>query len=186
MLLRLVRSLILLCVVLMGFNTQANAQALNSPVIASATSDFSATTSFSAAADFSAAISLSNVSAIHATPVQHQHIASVLSTTPADTVFHSDTPISIPEHSYQFILPENSSSSSTGRFVLNQPEPDYQVEIELSIPAYPSFVIGYSVSISPQQCWLTQAAMPRSRISGWKDSNQLYAQRVYPRMATFS
>jgi hypothetical protein len=162
MLLRLVRSLILLCVVLMGFNTQANAQALNSPVIASATSDFSAT------------------------PVQHNPVASLLSTTTSDNVFRSDIPISIPEHSYQFTLPENSSSSSTGRFVLNQPEPDYQVEIELSIPACPSLIIGYAVIISPHQRWLTQAVMSRSRISGWKDSNQLYAQRVYPRVTAFA
>jgi hypothetical protein len=174
MLLRFVRSLILLCVVLMGFNTQANAQAFNSPVIASA------------ASDFSTAISLNNVSAIHATPVQNNPIASLLSTTAPDTLFRSDIPISIPEHSYQFTLPENSSSSSTGRFVLNQPEPDYQVEIELSIPACPSLIIGYAVIISPHQCWLMQAAMSRSKISGWKDSNQLYAQRVYPRVTAFA
>ncbi|WP_232784048.1 hypothetical protein [Moritella sp. Urea-trap-13] len=87
-------------------------------------------------------------------------------------------------HNYEFTLTETSRYSSTGRLVLNNPEPDYQVEIELSIPPSPSFVIGYAVNFNLYQYWLTSTSFSKSRISGWKDSNLLYSHRLYPAVIT--
>lgn len=89
-------------------------------------------------------------------------------------------------HRYEFTLPETSRFSSTGRLLLNNPEPDYQVEIELSVPPSPSFVIGYAVNLRFYQHWLTRASLTNSRISGWKDSNLLYSHRQYPDGIAFS
>lgn len=88
-------------------------------------------------------------------------------------------------HSYEFTLTETSRYSSTGRLLLSNPEPDYQIEIELSIPPSPPLVIGYAVNINFYQHWLTRSSLPKSRISGWKDSNLLYSHREYPDVITF-
>ncbi|WP_026006124.1 hypothetical protein [Moritella dasanensis] len=82
-------------------------------------------------------------------------------------------------HNYEFALTDTTRYSSAGRLVLNNPEPDYQVEIELSIPPSPSLVIGYAVNVNFSQYWLTRSSS-KSRISGWKDSNLLYSHRQYP------
>jgi len=83
-------------------------------------------------------------------------------------------------HSYEFALAETSRYTSAGRLVLNNPKPDYQIEIELSIPPSASLVIGYAVNINFAQYWLTTTSFSKSRISGWKDSNLLYSHRQYP------
>lgn len=93
---------------------------------------------------------------------------------------------SSPRHTYEFALTETSRYTSAGRLVLNNPEPDYQIEIELSIPPSPSFVIGYAVNINFYQYWLTHISLSKSRISGWKDSNLLYSHRQYPAVITFA
>lgn len=93
--------------------------------------------------------------------------------------------VSLPIHAYEFALTETSRYTSAGRLLLNNPEPDYQIEIELSIPPSPSFVIGYAVNINFYQHWLTQISCSKSRLSGWKDSNLLYSHRQYPAVITF-
>ncbi|WP_255554634.1 hypothetical protein [Moritella sp. 24] len=90
------------------------------------------------------------------------------------------------DHSYQYALPEPTRYASNGGLTLNDPEPDYQVEIELSIPLSPSFVIGYAVNINHDLYWLTDMSSSRTRISGWKDSNLLYSHRQYPAVITFA
>lgn len=92
---------------------------------------------------------------------------------------------SSPSRSYQYALAESSRYSSAGRLLLNNPEPDYQIEIELSIPPSPSLVIGYAVNVNLEQYWLTSTSFSKSRISGWKDSNLLYSHRQYPDVITF-
>jgi len=87
-------------------------------------------------------------------------------------------------HSYEFALAETSRYTSAGRLVLNNPKPDYQIEIELSIPPSASLVIGYAVNINFTQYWLTTTSFSKSRISGWKDSNLLYSHRQYPAVIT--
>jgi hypothetical protein len=95
------------------------------------------------------------------------------------------TPISSSTHTYEFALTETSRYSSAGRLLLNTPKPDYQVEIELSIPPSPSLVIGYAVNINFYQHWLTHISFSKSRLSGWKDSNLLYSHRQYPAVIRF-
>lgn len=87
-------------------------------------------------------------------------------------------------HTYEFALAETSRYTSTGRLLLNNPKSDYQIEIELSIPPSPSLVIGYAVNINFEQYWLTRTSFSKSRISGWKDSNLLYSHRQYPAVIT--
>ncbi|KXO14200.1 hypothetical protein AKG98_276 [Moritella sp. JT01] len=93
-------------------------------------------------------------------------------------------PVSSPTHAYEFALTETSRYTSAGRLRLNNPEPDYQIEIELSIPPSASLVIGYAVNINFEQYWLTGTSFSKSRISGWKDSNLLYSHRQYPAVIT--
>jgi len=88
-------------------------------------------------------------------------------------------------HTYEFVLTETSRYISTGRLLLDDPKPDYQIEIELSIPASASLVIGYAVNINFEQYWLIGTSFSKSRISGWKDSNLLYSHRQYPAVITF-
>jgi hypothetical protein len=87
-------------------------------------------------------------------------------------------------HNYEFALTETTRYSSAGRLLLNNPEPDYQVEIELSIPPSPSFVIGYAINFNFEQYWLTHTSSSKSRISGWKDCNLLYSHRQYRTVMT--
>ena len=93
-------------------------------------------------------------------------------------------PLSSSRHTYEFALTETSRYTSTGRLLLDNPKPDYQVEIELSIPPSASLVIGYAVNINFEQYWLTSTSFSKSRISGWKDSNLLYSHRQYPAVIT--
>ena len=93
-------------------------------------------------------------------------------------------PISSSRHTYEFTLTETSRYTSTGRLLLDNPKPDYQIEIELSIPPSASLVIGYTVNINFEQYWLTGTSFSKSRISGWKDSNLLYSHRQYPAVIT--
>ena len=93
-------------------------------------------------------------------------------------------PISSSRHTYEFTLTETSRYTSTGRLLLDNPKPDYQIEIELSIPPSASLVIGYTVNINFEQYWLTGTYFSKSRISGWKDSNLLYSHRQYPAVIT--
>ncbi len=106
-------------------------------------------------------------------------------TTYQDTCESEQPPISSPIHTYEFALTETSRYTSAGRLLLNNPKPDYQIEIELPIPASPSLVIGYAVNINFHQHWLTHISRSRSRLSGWKDSNLLYSHRLYPAVITF-
>lgn len=93
---------------------------------------------------------------------------------------------SSPTRSYQYALPEPVRYANAGGLILSEPEPDYQVEIELSIPLSASFVIGYAVNATHNLHWLMHTCFSKSRISGWKDSNLLYSHRQYPDLITFA
>lgn len=157
MLSRFIRCFILLFVMVVGFNAQASTQVAVSKLITSLPSF---------------------------TP------ASLLVNTNEDSRVSQDLgeseqpPISSKtRHNYEFALTDTTRYSSAGRLVLNNPEPDYQVEIELSIPPSPSLVIGYAINVNFEQYWLTSSSS-KSRISGWKDSNLLYSHRQYPAVTT--
>ncbi|WP_198437925.1 hypothetical protein [Moritella sp. F3] len=164
MLARFVRCFTLLFIIVVGFNAQANTQlavSKTAPVTLSATllSSFSPTSLF--------------VYANEDTGVNQ------------DLGESEQPPISSKtRHNYEFALTETTRYSSAGRLLLNNPEPDYQVEIELSIPPSPSFVIGYAVNFNFEQYWLTNTSSSKSRISGWKDCNLLYSHRQYPTVMT--
>ncbi|WP_075532527.1 hypothetical protein [Moritella viscosa] len=111
--------------------------------------------------------------------------ASLLVTDYQDADESEQPPVSLPINAYEFALTDTSRYTSAGRLLLNNPEPDYQIEIELSIPPSPSFVIGYAVNINFYQHWLTHISRSKSRLSGWKDCNILYSHRLYPAVITF-
>jgi len=164
MLARFVRYVTLLFVIVVGFNAQANTQ-----VVVSAT------------------VSKIVPVALSTTPQSSFSPASLLVSANSDNNVSQDLGESEPapissktRHNYDFALTETTRYSSAGRLLLNNPEPDYQVEIELSIPPSPSFVIGYVVNFNLEQYWLTNTSPSKSRISGWKDCNLLYSHRQYP------
>ena len=154
MLIRLIRYFILLFVIAVGFNAQANSY-----------SEFVST-------------SLLTPTSLLVDVNEENHLCH-------DTGESEQPPISSKtHHNYDFALTETTRYSNAGRLLLNNPKPDYQVEIELSIPASASLVIGYAENINFAQYWLTTNAFSKSRISGWKDSNLLYSHRQYPAVIT--
>lgn len=160
MLARFLRCFILLFIMVVGFNAQASTQvAVSKTVPATQQSLFS--------------------------PVSLLVYASEDNGVSHDIGESEQPPISSKtRHNYEFALTETTRYSSAGRLVLNNPEPDYQVEIELSIPPSPSFVIGYAINFNFEQYWLTHTSSSKSRISGWKDCNLLYSHRQYPTVIT--
>ena len=153
MLVRLMRYFILLFVMVVGFNAQANT--------------YSELASTSLLAPASLLIDASEVNSFC-----------------QDAGESEQPPISSSRHTYEFALTETSRYTSTGRLLLDNPKPDYQIEIELSIPPSASLVIGYAVNINFEQYWLTGTSFSKSRISGWKDSNLLYSHSQYTAVMT--
>ncbi len=172
MLARFVRYVTLLFIIVMGLNAQANTQiAVSKTVPAALSTKLSVTpqSSFSPASLFVSANSDNNVSQDRSESESRSQPAPISSKT---------------RHNYDFALTETTRYSSAGRLLLNNPKPDYQVEIELSIPPSPSFVIGYAVNFNLEQYWLTNTSSSKSRISGWKDCNLLYSHRQFPTTMT--
>ncbi|MGX9462516.1 hypothetical protein ACWXWU_14960 [Shewanella sp. A14] len=52
--------------------------------------------------------------------------------------------------------------------------PHYSLAFEFFSPPVPSLTIGYQVNFSPQLDWILSASSAPSRISAWKESNQLF------------
>ncbi|MBY6185732.1 hypothetical protein KUV89_03635 [Marinobacter hydrocarbonoclasticus] len=57
------------------------------------------------------------------------------------------------------------------------PEPDYELLLELAVPVALEMQRGYVPPRSPQLDWHLKIRPPRSRLGGWKESNQLYSHR---------
>lgn len=52
--------------------------------------------------------------------------------------------------------------------------PNYVLAYEFVSPPIPSLEIGYQINFSPQLDWVLSSASGPSRISAWKESNQLF------------
>ncbi|MCL1104286.1 hypothetical protein [Shewanella algicola] len=52
--------------------------------------------------------------------------------------------------------------------------PNYVLAYEFVSPPIPSLEIGYQINFSPQLDWVLSTASGPSRMSAWKESNQLF------------
>ncbi|WP_159458375.1 hypothetical protein [Photobacterium malacitanum] len=99
--------------------------------------------------------------------------------------FPSPTSIKSPHHSGKHHRLEvidlnniiNTSTRSLNSFHHNADEiaPTFELAFELPVLPIPLLTIGYAEPLSPQTDWILTTKSTSSRISGWKESNQLYS-----------
>ena len=99
--------------------------------------------------------------------------------------FPSPTNIKSPQHSGKHHRLEvidlnniiNTSTRSLNSFHHNADEiaPTFELAFELPVLPIPLLTIGYAEPLSPQTDWILTTKSASSRISGWKESNQLYS-----------
>lgn len=99
--------------------------------------------------------------------------------------FPSPTNIKSPQHSGKHHRLEvidlkniiNTSTRSLNNFHHNADEiaPTFELAFELPLLPIPLLTIGYTEPLNPQTDWILTIKSTSSRISGWKESNQLYS-----------